>query len=384
MSSSSTDAGRRIFYQTCIVILTLTGAYLIYRLNSIVVVLFAAIIFASAIRPLVLFLARFRIPKIVSIVLVYIIVLGSFVALLTAAIPPLIGLTTDLFSENALVRMIQDTLESGVNFLVSQNILNEGRDVALSPEFRSFFTNIDDALLADALPYTRNALFVLSQLLLALVMSFYWITSREKIQDLLLNLSPLHHRTRINDIWNDIETNLGAYVRGQLLLSVVVGVGGYIGLRLFDVPYALALAIISALAELIPVVGPFIGAVPAIVVAFTVAPSTGVFVSLWYLVMQQLEGNVLVPKVMERSIGMNPLLVIIALIAGASLNGVVGALFALPVAGALQVVARHIWLQPVIDAEPQRIDGGVLLTIDEQNDEIDDEPTVIVQRTIVS
>jgi predicted PurR-regulated permease PerM len=183
-------------------------------------------------------------------------------------------------------------------------------------------------------------------------MAFYWLTSREQTLALLLLLSPKAQRQRVHAVWNDIEFRLGAYVRGQAILMVIIGISSYIGLFLLGVPYAPALALIAGITEAIPIVGPLIGAVPAVIVGFTVSPVTGLLVAALYGVIQALENNVLVPKSMSSNVGLNPLVIIIAIVAGSTLNGIVGAVLAIPLAGALQVLAQHIWVTPSLATLP--------------------------------
>ncbi len=375
------QAGRRVFYYTCIVVATLFGAYLLYRLTTIVVVLFAAILFASTVRPLVEQLVRLRLPRVVAILLVYAAVLGSLFGLLSLAIPPLIELTTEYagYLSNGRVvsginSFLQDAEETLIDFGLTETPTNVEVPQAIGENIEASLEEVADgggSMVEQALPVAQDTLFVVSQVLLALVMSFYWLTSRERILGLLLAITPATRRHMVGNIWNDVEFTLGSYVRAQTLLSLVIGVVAYIGLVIFDVGYPLALATVSALFEFIPVVGPILGALPALLVAFSQDPATGLFIAGWYLVMQQVEGNILVPKLMERSVGINPLLVLVALVAGSTLGGVLGALLAIPVFGALQVVMRHVWLDPAVQTEPEKIDGGVVLDGELPSEEAD-------------
>jgi predicted PurR-regulated permease PerM len=165
----------------------------------------------------------------------------------------------------------------------------------------------------------------------------------------LLHIAPLKRRPDVELIWNDVEQTLGAYVRGQVILMAIIGIISFLGLWALSIPYALALGAIAGLMEVIPVLGPILGAIPAIMVAFTISPALALIVALFYLVVQQLEGNVLVPKVMQDNVGLNPLLVILTLTAGAALYGIVGAIVAIPLAGALQVFVKRLLIQPAME-----------------------------------
>jgi predicted PurR-regulated permease PerM len=149
------------------------------------------------------------------------------------------------------------------------------------------------------------------------------------------------------------------------------------------VPYAPALALIAGITEAIPLVGPLIGAVPAVIIGFTVSPVTGILVAVLYGVIQGLENNVLVPKIMSSNVGLNPLVIIIAIVAGSTLNGVIGAILAIPLAGALQVLAQHIWVTPSLATLPhEEVGAGNSSPTDETNMVLP-PPEVILAESVV-
>lgn len=377
--------GRYTFYKTIIVLATLIGAFLLYQLGETVVVLFAAIIVASAIRPIVNALEARGLQRGMAILLVYLAMLSSLIVLLVIAIPPLVGLAMEIFQGDLLVRQARylaarlalfgwDTLNIQWEMLVPVFELPE--------QLRVVMEQAPEAARAQALPAAQTVGLVLANLLLALVMGFYWLTARDQMLSLLLRITPLRHRERLSLLWSDIEETLGAWVRGQTLLCVTIGIASFVGLVVLRVPYAVPLAVIAGLTEAIPMVGPIIGAVPAVLVAFTVSPTTGLLVIILYIIVQQLENNVLVPRIMEQSVGLNPLVVIVAIIAGGALKGIVGGLLAIPVAGALQVIARHLLIEPALQSQAPRVAQGVTIFPTEQGNEDDgeddDDLTIVV------
>lgn len=342
-----TDAWRT-FYRTSIVLATLAGAYLLYELSEILMLLFIAIVFASAVRPYIVWLRRRGVPVVLATVLLYVGVFLFFFGLLSLALRPLIGLTIELFTDGLLVSQVNRLLMR-LAFLSERQFQVELPTYEIPTYMRALVAEAAQDTAQQAWPVAQGTLVVLGQAALALVMSLYWLTSHKEIQRLLLQIGPYRYRADIEAIWDDIEHTLGAYVRGQFIMMILVGITSYIGLVALRVEYALALAVIAGLTEAIPVVGPIVGAIPAVLVGFTISPMTGLLVALWYLVIQQLEGNVLLPKVMEENVGLNPLLVIIALTAGAMLNGVIGAILAIPLAGAAQVIIKRLLIQPAIE-----------------------------------
>lgn len=176
--------------------------------------------------------------------------------------------------------------------------------------------------------------------LLAIV--FFWLIEHARLQRYVLAFLPQHRRAGAREAWNEIESRLGLWVRGQLILMGSIGTAAGIVCAALGVPSALLLGLIAGLTEAIPIVGPVLGAVPAVLVAATVSPELAVVVALLYLVIQLVEGNVLVPLVMRNTVGISPLLVLVSLLVGANLGGLVGAFLAVPVAASLEIVLSRL------------------------------------------
>jgi predicted PurR-regulated permease PerM len=293
--------------------------------------------------------------------------------LLYFTIPPLARMTVEILSAGLILDQVQSLVRDALIFIWQEfRVVVPIRTVP--DQIQELVEQADVAARAQALPFALSTVAGLGQLLLALIVCFYWLTTREQMLNFLLLLSPIRYRTRTEAIWTDIENTLGWYVRSQVILALSIGSASFIGLFLIQVPFALPLAVFAGLTEVIPYVGPVIGAVPAVLIAFSDSPVKGVMVIGWYILIQQLESSILVPKIMQTNVGLNPLLVIIAVIAGGSLGGVIGAILAIPVAGAAQVIAKHLLIQPTIDARQWRteLDGGVLIETEE--DEENGEP----------
>lgn len=342
---------RQAFYVTLVILLTLLGAYLMYRLSQILVVLFAAIVLASAIRPGVDKLERLGLTRGVAILLIYVAIITIVLGLLVIAIPPMVTFLVEISQEGLIMEEVR-MLAARLAFFGWDQFNLPVIVLTLPTQLQTLIgeasNTAEQQVRQQMWPFARATVLVVSQIILGLAMAYYWLVAREETLALLLKMSPSKRRKEIKNIWYDIEDALGSYVRGQTLLVATVGGFSFVALLLLGVPYPLPLAVIAALMEVIPFVGPILGAIPAVLVALTVSPVTALLVIVLYTVFQQFESNVLVPKVMEKSVGLNPLLVIIALIAGGVLYGAVGALLAIPVAGALQVLARHLWITPTL------------------------------------
>lgn len=343
---------RDLFFKTFAVLAALFCAYLLYRILDTVVVLFIAIIMASTIRPYVERLERFKIPRSLVILFIYLALIGGLVLLAIFTIPPMFSLIMQFTEEDFVMEQVREVLRNLVLFVWQRFrvLMPVGR---LPEQTQAFISQFEEVAYEQAWPFARTASTVIGQVLLVLVMGFYWLSGRERMLNFVLRMSPPVQRERILLIWGDVEVTLGSYVRGQLTLSLVVGVACFIGLFLLRIPNALALAVVAALFEFIPYVGPILGAIPAILVGVTISPVVGLLVAAWYFIVQQLEASILIPRIMHASMGISPLLVIIAIVAGSSLNGVIGAILAIPIVGALQVIARHLWIEPVLQLEDE-------------------------------
>jgi predicted PurR-regulated permease PerM len=175
-----------------------------------------------------------------------------------------------------------------------------------------------------------------------LILTFYMLVDSWSLREFALHLFPKHHRARVDAASRQVMNKVSAWLAGQLLLGGTIGATSAIGLWALGIPYFYVLALLSALGEMIPIVGPILAAIPAIAVASTVSLNKVIFVIIFFVVQQQLENHILVPKIMSRQVGVSPVTVIVALLIGGSLLGIVGAILAVPTAAILQVVAGEL------------------------------------------
>jgi predicted PurR-regulated permease PerM len=175
-----------------------------------------------------------------------------------------------------------------------------------------------------------------------LILTFYMLVESDTIFRRFVRLFPVEQRLRVATVSSDISMKVSAWLGGQLLLGAIIGVTATVGLWLIGVPYYFVLGLIAGIGELIPMVGPLLSAIPAIVVALTVSPGLALATAVFFLAQQQFENHLLVPKLMERQVGVSAVTVIVALLIGGSLLGIVGALLAVPTAAALQVIIDEL------------------------------------------
>jgi predicted PurR-regulated permease PerM len=195
-----------------------------------------------------------------------------------------------------------------------------------------------------------------------LTVVFFWLVEHARLQRYTLAFLPFDRRAGARDAWNEIEGRLGLWVRGQLILMGAIGVATAVTYTLLGLPGALLLGLIAAVTEAIPIIGPLLGAIPAVLVAATVSPELAVVVAIVYIVLQFIEGSVLVPLVMRNTVGISPLLVLVSLLIGAAVGGFVGAFLAVPVAASIEIVLSRLQAREV----PVAQDPAAIETPDEE------------------
>ena len=211
----------------------------------------------------------------------------------------------------------------------------------------------------------------LTSLLTLLTVVYFWLTEHARLQRYTLAFVPTHRRKRARDVWNAAETRLGMWVRGELILMSAIGIGAAVAYSLLGVPAALLLGLTASIAEAIPIVGPLLGAIPAVLVAATVSPELALEVAGTYLVLQLIEGNILVPLVMRNTTGISPFLVILSVLIGAAAGGFVGALLAVPIAAVGEVLIEGLQSREVPIAE----DPGVAEATEDESNAADEPDT---------
>lgn len=354
--------GQSIFGKTLIVVGTLVGLYLLFQMRHLILLLFGAILFASTVRPLVGLLEKARITRGFAILIIYLVTFLVVITIVASVLPTVVTRFIELSnSQSQIVQSVENFLRQ--LSALAQSQANVTVTVPTDNELNAALGELRKRMSDQLLGSWSLSFQLITDLLLIFTMAFYWLTERDRFQTLMMRLVPLGRRAHVETIFNDIESALGAYVRGQGIMVATVGAMVFLGLTLLGVPYAVLLAALAGIAEAIPIVGPILGAVPGLVIAIiTQPPEKVLFVLLMYVLIQQIESSVLVPKIMERQVGLSPLSVILALAAGNLLGGLTGALIAVPVAAALQILAREFVIEPTVQANiPKTEAGGAIL-----------------------
>jgi len=301
-----------ISYKTIIfTILFLISLVLIWQLRGIFLLLFLCFIFMQALNPTVSRLEKLKIPRFVGILLVYFLILIGISFAAAGIIPVLVEQTT------SLIETLPNTI-SNINFwgikpidISSQFKLLENLPSNIATTLFSIFSNI-------------VSVFVF------FVLTFYLLIERKNLDKYAVPIFGQKNQDKVILIMNELEKRLGNWVNAQLFLMLTIGVLSYIGYLVIGLNYVVPLAIIAGLLEIVTNIGPTIATVIAAFVGLTVSPLTALMAIAWGIIVQQLENNFIVPKVMKATIGLNPLVTILLIASGAQLGGVAGAVLAIP------------------------------------------------------
>jgi predicted PurR-regulated permease PerM len=311
----------------------------IYVFWDLVLVVLMAIVLASAIEPAARWAVRRKIPRLLAVVLIYLFTAASFMAILYAFIPPVLeeaaGLLSTLPHELDLADLLGPVGENGPEFL-RPGITTITENLSLA--------EVVSSLRGTVLNLSSNILKVLSTVfggivsfVLIVVLSFYLAVQEGGIEAFIRIVTPVRHERYITDLWHRSQFKIGKWLQGQLVLMLIVGVLVYLGLVVLGVRYALLLALLAALFEIIPLFGPVLAAIPAIGIALVDGGLTqGLLVAGLYTIIQQFENQLIHPLVVSKVVGVPPLLVILALLIGARLAGFLGLILSVPVAAAFR------------------------------------------------
>ncbi len=311
------------------VILAVLAVWFLFLIREIALLFFIVLIIVAALDPLVNKMSRVM-PRFLSVLIVSIIFLGVLVGIGFIIVPPIIDQLTQL----AVNLPIIINKLGPVYDWISQSLGNYQEGLLnLSSQLGKITTNI----------YSTTVGFIsgIVAFLTVLVLSFYMLLERENLQNSLSQLFPAEHKEKFFGVLAKITGKMGAWLRGQFLLMLAVGVLDGIALLSLGIPYALVLALWGGLTEVIPYIGPWLGLVPAVVIALAISPLKGLLVLIAYVLIQQIEAQFLVPKVMGRAVGLSPVIIILVLLIGAKLFGILGIVIAVPVAAVISVIIQE-------------------------------------------
>ena len=301
-----------------------------------------SVIIAYMLNPLVGRLQKLGVPRGTSIAIIYFVFFLALAALLVNSIPLFIDQLRE-FGEH-LPQLIEQANRWIDGFHEDkQRLLPEAVRKAVDSNLGSFESRVT-AEISKILERIGNSVEGLIDAFVIPFLVFYMLKDVQLIERTAMVFFPKSTRREIIRLLRSIDEALGNYIRGQLLIAFIVGMLAYIGLGIVGMPYAFLLAMIVAITNIIPYVGPLIGAAPAILLAFTVSPMMALKVTIVNLVIQQLEGNFISPFLIGRSLKLHPMMIIFALMLGGEIFGMVGLILAIPVVAVGKVVVQHLVL----------------------------------------
>lgn len=306
------------------IFLLIVGLFLL-EIKDILAAIFISYILMSALLPFVEFLTEKRVPKIIAVFIAYFTTLAFVIVIIFPLIPFFVSQIQSLF--NNFPRYLDRA--AGI----------AGIDVDIS-QIKSFAASELNSIGKSALTLTSKIFSGVFSTLTILVVTFYLLLDHNRLNSSITGFFPKELQAKVLQTLTKIENKLGAWLRGQVILSFFIGIITWAALTLLGLEFALPLALLAGILEIVPTIGPILAAIPAIIVAVTISPALAIMVAFIYLAIQILENNILVPKIMQKAVGLNPVVIILGVMIGARLMGVLGALLAIPFISMLIIVVQ--------------------------------------------
>lgn len=310
------------------------AGYFLYLIRDVVVLLFTGIIFAAALDPIVTRFERRGWPRALSLSLIYLITFCALAAALFLVVPLLV----EQFGNLSVA--LPQFLDSVKTLPFASSFSGTGLATQSVSAFKDSFINGFDLL--STFSTSISAGFTA---FLFLIITFYLVMAEKDLRSLLTYFFPTRYHDSVNQLFTRVQLKLGFWLRGQLIVMLAVGLANFLALSLIGVPNALVLGLFSGVFEIVPYFGPIIGALPGVILAASISPVKGLIAIGSYLLIQQLQNIFLIPRLQGKNAGLSPLLIIIAVLIGARLDGVFGTLLAVPVATVISTILNDYLLE---------------------------------------
>lgn len=335
------EHNRVILRSVTTAILGIAAAYVVYLVRDVLLTLYFSGLLAVGLSPAVRILEhsrlvngkRRKIPRWMALLALYLAFLLVVAIILAVVVPPLVE------QIQQLVAALPTYADNAQKALIARGLIKKGSswtDMVMNMQ-------VPQIALNGIYNVVQMTVGALGQALTVLLLPFYLLLESNSLQAWMLRLVKRENQARAGRVMSSVTTKVGAWLSGQLLLAAVIGVTATIGFRIIGVPYYSVMGLLAALGEMVPVIGPLLAAVPAVLLGWTVSPATAVYVVAYSAVQQFIEGNVLVPRIMERQVGVSPVTIMVALLIGSSLLGLVGAVLSVPTAAIIQVIIREYY-----------------------------------------
>lgn len=308
------------------IILVILLLVFLYLVRNIVAIVFFSIIIAAAVSPASDWFSKHKIPKVLGVLFIYLAGLSVLGLAFYLVVPTMISEMGDFantfpaylekFTSSKNIQQVFPSLPNSVSEILGEAASNLKNILG---QFRQDFFQTASAIFGGVFSF-----------ILIIVISFYLSVQEKGIEKFIRLASPLKYEKYILDVWQRAKKKLGGWLKAQLLLGILVGVLVFLGLTILNVKFALMLSVLAALLEILPIFGPVLAAIPAVIIAFLQKPILALAVLILYVIVQQFENHLIYPTVMRKATGVPPLIVILAILVGGKLGGIFGILLAVP------------------------------------------------------
>lgn len=320
------------------IIVIFISLYFIYLISDVLILFFVALVFSSGLDPWVDWLKKRKLPRSISVLLLYLIVFSILTLVLYSLIPPIIKEVNDM--SNNFPRYLE-SISSRYS-----DLKDYSAKYGLLDNVKGFLDFVSGYLstTASGIFFTVTNIFGgIFSFILILVLTFYMVVEESAMKKLVWSIAPERHQPYLMHLINRVQIKIGYWLRGQLILALTLAIMAYIGLLILGVNYALILAVLVGLFSFIPYMGAILGSIPTLLIAFTQSSLLAVLVIILFYIIHFIEGNFLYPKIMEKAVGLNPIISILAMLAGFKLAGFIGAILSIPVTAAVAVFIKDVF-----------------------------------------
>lgn len=318
------------------ILILLLIVWFVVEIKEVIIILFLALLISAILEPLVKYLTVRKIPKVIAAVVVYLVIIGFVGTIISLMVVPI----NEQFQELGTAMPVYiEKIASGE--VLGLKTLSEN-DPYLFAEIIKELKSVQSAMLSMTTTSVYSSITSLIGglfgFVVVLVISFYLIVEEESLKKTVKMIVPAHYQPYLVQLLRKIQNKIGYWARAYLLMAGIVWILSFTVLMILGIPYALILSLIAAFTEIVPMVGPLIAAIPAVFIAFFAkSPLVAVFVFIGYEIINMIESHILIPKIMQKAVGLNPVFVILVVLIGARLGGIMGILLAIPVTTAISV-----------------------------------------------
>lgn len=311
------------------IILVLLAVWFLYAVRDIILLLFISVVIVAAINPILGWLKKKGVPRTLGAIFIFLVIILLVLLAVSFIVPP-------------IVRQIHEfTKNIGTYYAGAQKWLSGAGLGNLAAGGGAALSGLSGNIFSTTLGVFSGVVSAV----VVLSMAFYMSAKEDGVRKFIVSVTPKKYREYASDMTARIEDKIGKWMLGQIVLMFIIFALDYLGLQLVGVPYALTLAILAGLLEIVPYVGPVVSAIPGILIGLLISPVKGVLAFLVYFIAQHLETNVIVPQIMKKAVGLNPVATILAILVGFSLAGVLGAFISVPVATAIGIFVSDYYAE---------------------------------------